>query len=163
MATSTVSTNPPGTKKVKNPKPRKLFIVLVFLLLLGGVGAATGYYFNAPSKPAAAPPPVNDPFYVALAPMTVNLRPNDPHNFLHVGVTLKVVDAKAQAMVTQYLPEVTSRLQLLLSNRQSDSLVTSTDKAKLAAEALNVLSQPFGPNQPALKISSVMFPVFMLQ
>src|SRR5450830_1892599 len=91
MATSTVSTSPTGTRKVKNPKRRKLFIVLVFLLLLGGVGAAAGYYFNAHSKPAAAPPPVSDPFYVALAPVTVNLRPNDPHNFLHVGVTLKVV------------------------------------------------------------------------
>ncbi|MDI1245038.1 MAG: flagellar basal body-associated FliL family protein [Rhodoferax sp.] len=107
--------------------------------------------------------PAPDPVYIALSPMTVNLQANDRHRFLHVGVTLRVNDAKSQALVTQYLPEVTSRMQLVLSNRQSEFLITATDKAKLAAEALDDLNRPFGPNQPALKILSVMFPVFMLQ
>ena len=85
------------------------------------------------------------------------------HSFLHVSVTLKVADAKAQIMVNQYLPEVTSRLLLVLSNRQSESLATAAEKAALATEALAVLKQPFGPGLPAVRISSVMFPVFMLQ
>jgi len=107
--------------------------------------------------------PVADPIFISLAPMTVNLQANDRHRFLHVGVTLRVNDTKTQTVVTQYLPELTSRMQLVLSNRQSDFLITATDKAKLAAEALEALNRPLGPNQPALTIASVMFTVFMLQ
>ncbi len=168
MATSPAQTAQaavPTPINVKRPKRRKLMIVLVVLLVLIGAAAAAGYYFSDLSGPAkaAAPPPSADPVYVALAPITVNLQPNDSRRFLHVGVTLKVADVKAQALVNQYLPEVTSRVLLVLSNRQSDLLVTAEDKAKLAAETLAVLNKPFGPNLPAVKISSVMFPVFMLQ
>ncbi|MFZ4478399.1 MAG: flagellar basal body-associated FliL family protein [Rhodoferax sp.] len=166
MATSTVSPSVPGTTVVKKPRRRKLIIVLVVLLALAGLGSVAGYFLIDYFKPAVVakpPPPAADPVYVALAPMTVNLQPNDKNRFLHAGVTLKVADAKAQALVNQYLPEVTSRVLLVLSNRQSDLLVTKEDKGKLAAELLAVLNQPFGPNLPAVKISGVMFPVFMLQ
>jgi flagellar FliL protein len=168
MATSTVSPSAPAATVVKKPRRRKLVIVLVVVLALAVVGGVAAYFLIDYFKPVTAakaprPPPAVDPIYVALAPLTVNLQPNDKHRFLHVGVTLKVADAKAQAMVNQYLPEVTSRVLLVLANRQSESLVTNEDKGKLAAEALAVLTQPFGPNLPALKISSVMFPVFMFQ
>ena len=175
MATSTVNPSPSthggtsalGPAKVKNPKLRKRLIVSAVLLVLALAGAAAAYfltdYFKPKTAAAVAPVPPADPIYVALAPLTVNLQPNDTHRFLHVGVTLKVADAKAQALVTQYLPEVTSRVLLVLSNRRSETLGTTEDKAKLAGEALIALSQPFGPNLPAVKISGVMFPVFMLQ
>lgn len=169
MATSTVSpsTPAPAPAKVKNPKRRKLSIFLFALLLIGCAAATAGYflsdYFKDSRAARAAAAPAVDPIYVALTPMTVNLQANDRHRFLHVGVTLRVNDDKAQALVNQYLPEVTSRMQLVLSNRQSEFLITATDKAKLAAEALEALNRPFGPNQPTLKIASVMFPVFMLQ
>jgi flagellar FliL protein len=171
MATSTVSpaASPvtPAPAKVKKPKRRKLTIFLFALLVISCAAAMAGYflsdYFNASRPASAASRPAADPIYIALTPMTVNLQANDRHRFLHVGVTLKVNDTKSQALVTQYLPEVTSRMQLVLSNRQSESLITATDKARLVAEALEALNRPFGPNQPALRISSVMFPVFMLQ
>lgn len=162
MATSTPSN--PGTTKVKSPRRRKTLIILSVLLTLSAATAAAGYYYF---KPAAAAAPVvhppADPIYVALEPLTVNLQPNDRNKFLHIGVTLKVADIKAQAQVVQYLPEVRSRVLLVLSNRQSELLVSANDKAKLAAEILATLNQPFAPNLPPAKISSVMFPVFMLQ
>lgn len=162
MATSTPSN--PGTTKAKSPRRRKTLIILSILLALGAATAAAGYYYF---KPAAAAAPVvlppADPIYVALEPLTVNLQPNDRNRFLHIGVTLKVADAKAQTQVVQYLPEVRSRVLLVLSNRQSELLVTASDKAKLAAEILATLNQPFAPNLPSARISSVMFPVFMLQ
>lgn len=162
MATSTTST--PSTAKVKSPRRRKLVILLVTLTVLGGSTAAAAYYYLKPATSVAVAPaaPV-DPVYVALEPLTVNLQPNDRNRFLHIGVTLKVADAKAQVQVTQYLPEVRSRVLLVLSNRQSESLLSPGDKTKLAGEILAVLQQPFAANLPAAKISSVMFPVFMLQ
>lgn len=164
MATSTPSN--PGSTKLKSPRRRKILIILSVLLTLGAATAAAGYYYGGYFKPAPATPvvqPPADPIYVALEPLTVNLQPNDRNKFLHIGVTLKVADAKAQVQVVQYLPEVRSRVLLVLSNRQSELLVSASDKAKLAAEILAVLNQPFAPNLPPAKISSVMFPVFMLQ
>lgn len=165
MATSTPSN--PGTIKVKSPRRRKILIILSVLLTLSAATAGAAYYFGGFFRPAAAAVPVvhppADPVYVALEPLTVNLQPNDRNRFLHIGVTLKVADIKAQAQVMQYLPEVRSRVLLVLSNRQSELLVTASDKAKLAAEILATLNQPFAPNLPPAKISSVMFPVFMLQ
>ena len=161
MATPTPSTPAPGPVKVKSPRPRKLVIVIAVLLSLSTAGAIAGYYLRDQFKPA--PAPVSEPVYVALAPITVNLKPGDPHQFVHVGVTLKVADAKTQALVNQYLPEVSSRLLLVLSNRESGLLVSAADKAALANEALAALNQPFGPGLQSLKISSVLFPVFMLQ
>lgn len=166
MATSTVSPSPHAPVKVKKPKQRKLNTFLFVLLFIGCAAALAGYFLSDYFKSGAASAASStaaDPIYVALVPMTVNLQANDRHRFLHVGVTLRVNDTKTQEFVTQYLPEITSRMQLVLSNRQSEYLITATDKAKLATEALDALNRPFGPNQPVLKIASVMFPVFMLQ
>ncbi len=167
MVTSSVSPSAPAPAKVKKPKRHKLNTFLFVLLFISCAAAVAGYFFSDYFKPAQAAGvvsrPVADPIFISLAPMTVNLQANDRHRFLHVGVTLRVNDTKTQTVVTQYLPELTSRMQLVLSNRQSDFLITATDKAKLAAEALEALNRPLGPNQPALTIASVMFTVFMLQ
>jgi flagellar FliL protein len=149
----------------KTPKSRKLLVVLVVLLTLAVLAAAgAAVYLTRQHKDAAsaATAPV-DPIFIALEPMTVNLQPNGRSRFLHVAVTLKVPDVKSQGLVTQYLPEVRSRLLTALSNRSGDSLVTPEERAQLAADIMTTLNQPFVANLPSLKISSVMFTTFMLQ
>lgn len=157
MATSTI--------KVNTRKSRKLVVLLVALVALGitATAAAAYYYLGNNHKGTAAVPVPADPIFIALEPLTVNLQPNGRTRFLHIGVTLKVADIKSQSQVTQYLPEVRSRVLTVLSNRQPDSLVTPNDKTQLAGEIMAVLNQPFAPNLPPQKISSVMFTTFMLQ
>jgi flagellar FliL protein len=159
MATSTL---PAKTLTSRQPSP-KLIALLIALLALAAAAAAgvTWYLSNQRNAEAAALPAA--PLFVALEPMTVNLQPGGRSRFLHAAVTLKVPDAKSQALVTQYLPEVRSRLLTVLSNRASDALITPEEKAKLAAEIMAALNQPLVPNLPSLKISSVMFTTFMLQ
>lgn len=158
MATSTSTVNTPRKRFRKG-----LLIALGALVALGITGgAAAAYYLRGNHKETVAVV-VADPIFVALEPLTVNLQPNGKIRFLHVGVTLKVADIKSQSQVTQYLPEVRSRVLTVLSNRQPDSLVTSDDKTKLADEIKAVLNQPFAPNLPLAKISSVMFTTFMVQ
>jgi flagellar FliL protein len=159
MATSSTDEKPP-----KPPKPRKL-MMLIAVVVLGLVAtAAAAYYYlgNRPSHTEATALPV-DPIFVALEPFTVNLQPNGRSRFLHVGLTLKVADAASQGQVTKYLPEVRSRILSVLSNREGDSLLTPEQKAQLAGELLAALKQPFAPNLPPVKLSSVMFTTFMLQ
>jgi len=157
MATSTI--------KVNTRKSRKFVVLLVALVALGitATAAAAYFYLGDNHKGTAAAPVPADPIFIALEPLTVNLQPNGRIRFLHIGVTLKVADIKSQSQVTQYLPEVRSRVLTVLSNRQPDLLVTPNDKTQLAGEIMAVLNQPFAPNLPPQKISSVMFTTFMLQ
>jgi flagellar protein FliL len=164
MATSTPATT--ATPEVIPPKKRKLGLLL-FVAVLGMAAAGAGgayYYFNYLNQPHA---PVVEaptaPIFVALEPFTVNLQPGGRARFLHVGVTLKVADAKTQALVVQYLPEVRSRVLTVLSNRQADALVAAADKAQLSVDLMAALNLPFAPNMAPQKIAGVMFTAFMLQ
>jgi flagellar protein FliL len=161
MATITLPAKTPTTSR----KPTLKFVLLLIALTALAAAAAAGatYYLSGQRHEAAAAPVMPAPIFVALEPITVNLQPNGRNRFLHVGVTLKLPDAKSQALVTEYLPEVRSRLLTVLSNRPSEALITPEDKAKLAAEIMASLNQPLVANLPSLKISSVMFTVFMLQ
>ncbi|OGB03868.1 MAG: flagellar basal body-associated protein FliL [Burkholderiales bacterium RIFCSPHIGHO2_12_FULL_61_11] len=149
---------------VKTPKPRKLImlIVVVALGLVATAAAAYSYLGDRPGQAEAPALPVN-PIFVALEPFTVNLQPNGRSRFLHVGLTLKVADAASQGQVTQYLPEVRSRILTVLSNREADSLLIPEQKAQLISELLAALKQPFAPNLAPAKMSSVMFTTFILQ
>ena len=163
MATSTVK--PPEDAPASPPKSRKRIVLLLALVALGITAAAGAAYFYLGSKDKATPVVTKqvDPIFIALDPFTVNLQPNGRSRFLHVGMTLQVADFKSQGQITQYLPEVRSRILTVLSNRESDSLLTPDGKALLTGEIMAALNQPFAPNLPSSKIASVMFTTFMLQ
>ena len=155
-----------STPEVTPPRKRKLGLLLLLAALGMGIAGAAGayyyfYYLNQARTPVVAVPTA--PIFVALEPFTVNLQPGGRSRFLHVGVTLKVTDAKSQALIVQYLPEVRSRVLTVLSNRQADALVAAADKAQLAVDLMAALNLPFAPTMAPQKIASVMFTAFMLQ
>jgi flagellar FliL protein len=161
MATSTETGNTPK-------KSRTFRIVMISLLALALMGAAAGaaYYFTSKrsAEPPATPVPVVEvPIFVPLDPMTVNLQPNGRSRFLHVAVTLKMTDSKSNSQITQYMPEVRSRVLAVLSNRAADSLGTTEERVLLSDEILAALNLPFAPNMPPQKITDVLFTTFMLQ
>jgi flagellar protein FliL len=158
-----MATSSPIEKPSNN---RKNIVLIAALVVFGIAGAAAAYYFligkhKEPAAPAVVV--VEEPIFVALEPFTVNLQPNGRIRFLHVALSLKLADTKAQSQATKYLPEVRSRILAVLSNRQPDSLLTSNDKTQLAGEITAALNQPFGPNLPATNVSSVLFTTFILQ
>ena len=158
MAISTETASPPVKSK------KKIVIIGMLALALAGLGGGY-YYFFMKGKSEATPVQVKaePPIFFPLEPFTVNLQPGGRNRFLHVAVTLKVADAASQAQMTQYLPEVRSRVLSTLSNREAESLATPEDKTRLSGEIMQVLSRSFGPNTPQQKIASVMFTTFMLQ
>lgn len=148
------------------PKKSKLGLILILLAaILAAAGAA--YYFtvmqNHGNSAAVAAPQPETPIFVALEPFTVNLQADDRDRFLHIGLTLKVADAKTQAQIIQYLPETRSRILSLLSNRDPAALVTAEDKNKLAAEILKALNKPLASSQPPQHITNVLFTAFVVQ
>ncbi len=157
MATSKEETAPPVKSK------KKVLIIGLLALALAGAGGGGYFFMKGKSAPAHEEVKVEAPIFFPLEPFTVNLQPGGRNRFLHVAVTLKMADAKSQAQMTQYLPEVRSRVLSTLSNREAESLATPEDKTRLSGEILQSLGQPFSPNTPQQKIASVMFTTFMLQ
>ncbi|MBT2326330.1 flagellar basal body-associated protein FliL [Variovorax paradoxus] len=146
------------------PRSSKLLIGLLIVVGLCAVGAG-GYVLSRSSlvaTEAAAPAPVK-PIFVTLEPLTVNVQSEGRGRFLHIGMALKVRDEKAKAQIVEFMPELRSRLLLLLSNRQPESLLSTQDKAKLAEEIRAELNKPLGADLPAQDISSVSFNTFVVQ
>ena len=161
MATSTL---PAKTPRSRQPSARLILLLAALSALAAAAAAGATWYLSRQRAEAAATTPLPAaPVFVSLEPMTVNLQPGGRNRFLHAAVTLKVPDARSQALVTQYLPEVRSRLLTVLSNRASDALITPEEKARLSAEIMASLNQPLVANLPSLRISAVMFTTFMLQ
>jgi flagellar FliL protein len=150
----------------KSRKRKRLFLALLGITILtvaAAAAAAAVYLVRGRAQGAAVAPPPAPPIFISLEPLTVNLQSSGRSRFLHVGLTFKAEDDKSQARVTEYLPEVRSRILTLLSNRDADSLLTPADKTRLAAEILAAVNQPFAPTLPPQRISSVMFTAFVLQ
>jgi|UniRef100_UPI000D375536 flagellar FliL protein len=169
MATSSSAATAVPAAQPASKRSSKLLIGLAVVVGLVAVGGAA-YTFvprfmtaSSSAPEAAKPPPAEKPIFLALEPLTVNLQSEGRPRFLQIGMALRVPDEHTKAQIVEYMPELRSRLLLLLSNRTPDSLVTPEDKAKLAEEIRKTLNGPLAPQQPALGITSVSFNTFVVQ
>jgi flagellar protein FliL len=164
MASTTATQQPIVTVKSGRMK-RILLIALGLIVLLGAGGAGAYYYFlqkpgpNAPAKAAPSVPPV----FFPLESMTVNLQSDDTMHYLRIGLTLKLPDQKAQAALTERMPEVRSHILMLLSAKRPDDLAGIDGKRELAKELLETVQKTGGtPDSPA-RVQEVLFTEFVVQ
>lgn len=116
---------------------KKLLLIIIGVLVLGVAGGA-GWYFTQGShhtEEAKAPPPA-PPKFIALEPFTVNLQNDGGEQFLQVGITLKFVDPELEEKIKLHMPEIRSRLLLLLSGKRASELTPVEGKKKLAVEII---------------------------
>lgn len=166
-----MSTNTDSRKK----KPSKLVLLLV-VIALASCGFA-GYAFwkirQTPSQPqiglaavsSQSPATIAQPLFFPLEPFTVNLvdKESQDERVLYVGFTLRVTDANTEVRLREYLPEVRSRLLLLLSHQQQTALQTEEGKSELTAQIRNTLKSPFAQGLPEQNIADVLFTTFILR
>ncbi len=141
-----------------------ILLGVILLLIIGGGGA--GYYFYKQSGQKAAPviPP---PVFFPLDPFTVNLAgggddDSDAH-YLHAGLTLKLANADTEHKLTEYLPEIRSRILLLMSAKKPEDLSTVAGKDQLAADIRHAIEQPFSKGGESVKIDGVLLTDFVIQ
>ncbi|QHM71484.1 flagellar basal body-associated protein FliL [Mixta intestinalis] len=105
------------------------------------------------------------PVFFALDTFTVNLvnADNDPDRVLYVGFTLRLPDEATRLRMNDYLPEVRSRLLLLLSRQDALKLATEPGKQALVEQIKQVLAPPLVKGQPAQVVSDVLFTAFILR
>ncbi|MDR5737189.1 flagellar basal body-associated protein FliL [Caballeronia sp. LZ016] len=163
MATTTANQQP--IVPAKSGKLKRILIVAIGAIVLLGAGAGGAYFLigktnHGPAKPAPLPPPV----FFPLDSLTVNLQSDDGiMHYLRVGLTLKLKDQKGQAALTERMPEIRSRVLLILSARHPEELATIDGKRKLAAELRSAVEATAStPDQPA-RVDEVLFTEFVVQ
>lgn len=124
-------------------KSNKLLIIVIAVLVLVIAGGA-GWYFTRSHEPAgehaaaeAKAEPAKEPKYVPLGEkFTVNLQREEGDQYLQVGITLKVLQPELEEKIKARMPEIRSKLLLLLATKLPSELQTPQGKQKLIAEVI---------------------------
>ncbi|RUR29187.1 flagellar basal body-associated protein FliL [Vreelandella nanhaiensis] len=153
----------------KSGGSKKLLWIMIVLVLLSSAGAAAAIYMvldqrdgaeGEPQKPLERETPV----FTRIDPFTVNLA-DDRHGsrLLYTGITLRVGNEESKAIIEEHMPQVRSRLLILLSGKQASELTSTEGKELLAQSIISRLSVPLTENQPPLDLREVLFTEFIVQ
>lgn len=149
---------------VKKKSKRKLIIIVLVVLLLIGGGAG---YFMMSKKSGADTAAVHEvakaPVFVVLEPFTVNLQQETGEQFLQISMTAQVGNEKQAEEIKLYMPQVRSRILLLMSSRKASEINTVAGKKKLADDIVASIKQPFAAGGKAQEVSNVFFTSFVIQ
>lgn len=149
-------------------KAKKIIIAVVALLVVAGIGVAAGMHFlgaDGKHKSAEKAEHIAPPIYVILEPLTVNLQPSDEglEQYLQVSLTAQVGEKEHEEMLKLYMPQIRSRLLLLLSSKKAKEINTEDGKHKLSEEILQTIRKPYSEKGPAQRIMNIFFTSFVIQ
>lgn len=153
-------------------KSRSLLLIGLLIVLLAVTSSIAVYFFldARDSSKAAASDVVDDepveapaPIFVTVQPFTVNLQSDYGDRLLYVGLSLRVHDEATSTFLTQNMPEVRSRLLMLLSGKSAEELIKPEGKIKLKQQILDLFNEPITTPQPTLSIDDVLFSDFIVQ
>ena len=167
-AAAAVVAPPAGAKK----KKMLIMIIIAALVLAGGGGAAfvflgqkdSGKKEGKKSAEKSAPP-----VFLALENFVVNLQSENNDKYLQAGITLQVKNEEQVNYYKANMPQLRSRILLLLSGKDSTELLTQEGKNKLANEITHQAELPYNKDEVSAKdaeerkISGVFFTSFMIQ
>lgn len=147
----------------KSKKPIIIIGIVVLVLAIGG-GASAWFLTREPSKHQEVKrEPAKPPVFVVLDSFTVNLSPEDGEKYLQVSLTLQVAEEKDAEDIKLHMPQVRSRILLLLSSKKASELLMQEGKTKLTQEIVSEINKPFNPHGEPQKATSVFFTSFVIQ
>lgn len=165
MANATMAESSKGAGK------SRWLVIGLLLILIASAVATAAYLFLGNSGDAAAgeaqsaePVEAPVPIFVKVKPFTVNLGGDEYESrLLYIGLSLRVQNEQSQALLTDHMPQVRSRLLMLLSGQSAQELTTPDGKTQLAKDILAMLKEPLTEPQPPLEIRDVLFTEFIVQ
>jgi flagellar FliL protein len=159
-------------KKESTEKSRKPWWLMGLLIIVLSMASSAGAYYlldrnsaeDEASAEAEEPVEAPEPIFVSVSPFTVNLQSKQyEQRLLYIGLAFKVGDDETYRIVEQNMPQLRSRLLLLLSDQQAEDLVLPAGKQALARNILALFDEPFSDPQPALAIDDVLYTDFIVQ
>ena len=147
---------------------KKLLWVMIILVLLSSAGAAAAIYLVLDQRDSGEVQQqtveLTPPVFTRIEPFTVNLA-DDRYGsrLLYTGITLRVGNEQSKTIIEEHMPQVRSRLLILLSGKQANELTSTEGKEELAQAIISRLNVPFTENQPPLDLREVLFTEFIVQ
>ena len=102
-----------------------------------------------------------EPIFVTLEPFTVNLLPEG--QFLQATFVLQIKNEKEAELIKVFMPQIRSRLLLMLSGKTADALSSQQGKTDLIKEIKQLISQPFKAGQKPVTVEEVHVTAFIIQ
>ncbi|SIT32350.1 flagellar basal body-associated protein FliL [Achromobacter sp. MFA1 R4] len=121
---------------------------------------ATPTTFVAPS---ATPIAVPAPIFVPIEAFTVTLQNAETERIMHVGLTLRVSDEQTRTRLEKYMPEVRSRILMVLSSQSPTAVQTQQGKNDMVAAIKQAVNRPFSPLPDGQYVTDVLFTAFVVQ
>lgn len=113
--------------------------------------------------PPAAPAQVPAPIFIPLEPFTATVEDPESERILRIGITLRVSDEQSRTRIEKYLPEVRSRVLMVLSAQTPQTIRTPQGKADIAKSVLTAVNRPFTPLPDGQYVTDVLFTEFVVQ
>lgn len=113
--------------------------------------------------PPAGPVAVPSPIFVPIEPFTVTLQNPETERIMHVGLTLRVSDEQTRTRLEKYMPEVRSRILMVLSSQSPTGVQTQQGKTDMAAAIKQAVNRPFSPMPDGQYVTDVLFTAFVVQ
>ncbi len=150
-----------ATPENGSTKSNKWLLLVVLMAVLGASGGAGWYYMfshdSADHGPKEPPPPV----FVDLEPFTVNLQPD--REFLQATFTFQIADEKSAEILKRYMPQVRSRILLMLSAKTAEILAKPEGKTAVINEIKTLIEEPFELGVQPIKLNNVFVSSFIIQ
>jgi flagellar FliL protein len=158
---------PAGEAAAPKSKKKLMIFAIVGAVVLAGGGAGAWFFMSKGSGEHAAQGAAHEapepPVFMPPETFTVNLQPDGEEQYLQVGLVVQVKDQAASDKMKQYMPQVRSRLLMLLSSKKAADILTMEGENKLGEEIIAQLKQPFAKGEEALAVTSVHFTDFIIQ
>ncbi|CAG9413379.1 flagellar basal body-associated protein FliL [Providencia alcalifaciens] len=160
-----------SSSRNESKRSNKGLILLFALIALAGAGFG-GYSWWMTKQEALDTtngeekrPNMPQPIFMELEPFTVNLPGlnNAADRVLYIHITLRLANEKSRKQLHEYLPEVRSRLLLLLSEQQAKNISTHEGKLQLMKDIKGTLTPTLIPGDTDQDISDVLFTTFILR
>ncbi|MGA7180232.1 MAG: flagellar basal body-associated protein FliL [Thiobacillaceae bacterium] len=154
------------TKGSKKPRKKIIIIAMIVAAAVSAGGASAWFYLGNSGNAKEArhqPPAPPAPVFVNLEPFTVNLQSEDEDHYLQTSIVLQVKDEEAAERIKQHMPQVRSRLLMLLSSKTASEINTAEGKHKLSDEIVAQVKQPFAEGTAEQEVGGVFFTDLVIQ
>jgi flagellar FliL protein len=153
-----------ATAPAGKSKKKLILIIVAAVVLLGAAGGGAMFFMSGKKAPKEHKEEVaKAPVFLPLEPFVVNLQSEIGEKYLQVNMTLQVPDDEQVNLIKANLPQVKSRLIMLLSSKDAEGLLTPEGKDVLVNEITEQINLPFTPKGPSQKVSGVFFTSFVVQ
>lgn len=150
------------------PKSKKTLMIaaIVGVVALAAGGGGAWFFLSQKGdghKQEAKHEPPAPPVFMPPETFTVNLQPEGEEQYLQVGLVVQVKDQAASDKMKLYMPQIRSRLLMLLSSKKASEIMDMPGKNKLIEEIIAQIKQPFVQGEEPIQVSSVHFTDFIIQ